>query len=719
MKKSLVAVLSVAAFATAGYAQEKDAALPVRAVTLFSSGVSYTVREGDVDGNAQVPLTFRTAQINDILKSLILIDEKGKVQPAVYGAKDPIGRTLQSFAVDITQSLSRADLLNRLRGAQVTVTTQKETLSGRIVGVEKTQEGDEDKPKTVEVLSILGVDGLQSARLQDIKTVKILDEKLNREFNEALAIAASGADERRRTVTLKFDGSGRRKVRVGYISESPLWKISYRLLIGDDTKPYLQGWAIVENTSDEDWNGVKLSLVSGRPVSFIQDLYQPLYLPRPIVPVDVVASPYPQLAEGSVTDKNKAEVAQVETEADGMAAAKAAAPASTQNAVARRAYDARLRNGATRGASGGLSGAGGFGGGGLGGGVNGLADSSNAPAGAFLSMEQMRGDQAQAQGEKSGELFSYNINTPVTLPRQQAALIPVVAQAIGGEKVSVYNSFVNARFPLNGVRVVNNTPLHLKGGAITVFDGETYAGDARMEEVPPGDNRLVTYAVDLSVEAERQKLGGPVTETGLSLRRGVLIITRRERQEAKYVLTNKGDKPRRVLIEHPFDSAYKLIAPEKFTERTAKVYRFSVTLPPNKPEELRVVLERPYSETIAVVNADLNSLSFYANRKETSDKIQAALREIIQRRRTVQELQNKAAVAENEVNGINTDQERIRKNMGALDKTSDLYKRYVKQLDTQESRIQTLRATAARLRNEAAVANQQLQAYLDGLDILG
>src|SRR5436190_22860812 len=77
--------------------------LPVRQVTLFTSGVSYTERAGEVDGNASVPLTFRTGQINDLLKSMVLIDQNGRVQPATYTAKDPVSHTLQAFAVDVTQ----------------------------------------------------------------------------------------------------------------------------------------------------------------------------------------------------------------------------------------------------------------------------------------------------------------------------------------------------------------------------------------------------------------------------------------------------------------------------------------------------------------------------------------------------------------------------------------------------------------------------------------
>jgi hypothetical protein len=683
--------------------------LPVRQVTLFTSGVSYTERGGEVDGNASVALVFRTAQINDILKSLVLIDARGRVQPALYAARDPIGRTLQSFAIDVTQNLSQMEILNRLRGAKVTVeTTNKGVLTGQIVGVEQRQvAGDDGKPITAPYLILLGDSGLTAIRLDAEKTVKLLDERLDREFREALGLLASGADEQRRQVTLRFAGEGRRPVRVGYVMEAPLWKMSYRLLLGGakggpEAKPYLQGWALVENTSDDDWKDVRLSLVSGRPVSFIQDLYQPLYLPRPVVPPDVIASPYPQTHGANLQEETR-KVAEGQ-----LKDALAQMPQLYGGTYLGTRSD---RAGGEKGEPG-PPGAAGFGGGGLGGGRFGR-ELSAAESAALLR----RSVQAQAAGQSAGELFEYRIETPVTLPRQQAAMIPVVAQDIEVEKVSLYNADTDGRFPLNAVRVKNTTGLHLKGGPITLFDEGVYAGDAKMEDIPPGDSRLVSYAVDLAIEGERQGPGVTTTETGLSLKRGVLVVTRRERQETTYTLKSKADRPRVVLVEHPFNAEYKLIAPEKAAERASDRYRFAVTVPPGKSETLKVVTERPLSQSITVMDTDMNALGVYANRKEVLPKLREALQEVIQRRRKVQELQSQAAGRDAEITAISSDQERIRKNMTALDRTSALYKRYVAELDQQETRIQSLRKEAARLRGEADNAGRELRAYVDGLNI--
>ncbi len=693
--KSLTLVIGM--FALAGpagaQAQGNPESLPVRIVTLFTSGVSYTERSGEVNGDAAIPLTFRTAQINDILKSLVLIDQAGKVQPATYTARDPISRTLQSFAVDVTSNLTMEQLLGRLRGQRVTIETGKESFTGSIIGVETRQViVEEKKPFAVTFVTLLTDKGLVTLRVDSEMRVRILDERINKELQEALGLLAKGTDDQRRQVVLHFSGNGRRQVRVGYVTEAPLWKMSYRLVLGGaarnaaPNKAYLQGWALVENTSEDDWNGIRLALVSGRPISFIQDLYQPLYLRRPVVANDVIASPFPQTHGGDLQDKAAA---------------------------------------AAGGALGGLGGGMG-GGGGMGRRAGAAAPpAAKADAGRLLpeGIEAVTGYDldnsiiVMAQGEKTGELFEYRITTPVTLARQQAAMIPVVAQDVEAEKLSLYNADSDSKFPLNAVRLKNVTGLHLKGGPITLFDGSTYAGDAKMEDVTPGESRLLTYAVDLAVEGERQAPAVTMHEMSMSLKKGVLTVIRKESQETTYTIKSKAEAPKTVLVEYPFRSEYKLISPTQATERTSRLYRFAVVVPPGKSQQLKVLVERPVSQTVAVFDADINALAFYANRKDIAPKLREALQEIVQRRRRVTELQSQVTVREQEIAAIMQDQDRLRKNMAALDRMSALYKRYVTELDAQETRIQTLRQEVTQFRKHTADAERELRAYLDELVI--
>ncbi len=690
---------------------EPNSTLPVKQVTLFTSGVAYTERGGQVDGETEVALTFRTAQINDILKSMVLIDLGGKVQPATYASRDPISRSLQAFAVDVSQNLTASDVLGRIRGGRIAISEPgKPTIEGQIVGVEDREipvAGHDSNPVTTTYVNLLTDAGLVSVPLDANKTLKVLDERLAREFHEALTLLASGMDDQKRQVKLHFSGAGRRDVHVGYVMESPIWKMSYRLLIGGDAKPYLQGWAHVENTTDEDWQNVRLSLVSGRPVSFIQDLYQPLYIPRPVVGPDVVASPYPQthddnmLADAAAKKPNEAVADTLDT----------VSPAG-RGGVPGPAGPAGAFNPTYNGAIGGNGSKAGSGGG-----LPGHTPITRSPSLGMLSDAEIvrQSVDAAAAGQKAGELFQYNISTPVSLHRQEAAMIPVIAQDIETEKVSLFNAGIDGRFAMNAVRVHNTTGMHLKGGSVTLFDAGVYAGDARMEDVPPGDSRLISYAVDLTLACERQGNPSVSVDTTVSVKRGVMTLNRRETTETEYVVKSKADKARTVLIEHPFNSDYQLIAPAKADEKTASLYRFALNVKPGDSQTLKVVLERPLFQEVRMLDADVQLLIFTSNRKDISPTLKSALQEVIRRRAHIDQLRTQAEQRSNEVTSISNDQLRIRENMQALDHSSALYKRYVSELDTQETKIESLRQEAIKLRSDAGSAQQDLKTFVDGI----
>lgn len=638
-----------------------ESQLPVRAVTLFSSGVAYTQREGTIEpGEAQVSLTFRTNQVNDILKSLVLLDSDGTALPAVYPSQDPVERTLQSFAVNVSAFGTRGELLRQLRGTALRIETlSKESFEGQIVAVEAvSQLRDDGTVLNTEVLSLITAEGLVSVGLEKLRLVKILDERRDKELREALSVLAAGADDARRTMHLRFSGKKKRPVQVGYITEAPLWKISYRLVLEEGEKPYIQGWALVENTTDEDWSGVRLTLVSGRPVSFIQDLYQPLYVQRPTVGPDIIPIPPPQMHEAAMMEEPIV----------------GAAPMMAGHANVKRARSLRAES---------------------------LRESV----------------VTQAEGSSVGELFQYNITAPVSLPRQQAAMIPVVSGDIGGEKLSLYNADTDPKYPMNAVKLVNDTGLHLKAGPITVFDTGTYAGDARLGEVPPTDTRLITYAVDLSIEGVRDVVSNAEGQLTLTVKRGVMTISVQRRHESRYRFTSKAPKDRTVLVEQSQLPNWTLVTPAAPTETTRSHYRFAVLVPSGGAAELSVVQERTEATSVTLLEASSDTLLHYASNTELPTRIKEALAVTIARRRKINELESNADALDKERAQIHQEQERIRGNLGTLDKESPLYRRYTEELNGQENRLLELREEANRHRKAARDAQAELRAFLDTLEL--
>src|SRR3954454_5277069 len=210
----------------------KGAQLPIAQVILYSSGVGYFQREGTVEGDARVDLSFPVADVNDLLKSMVLRDrDGGQVAAVSYDSNAPLERTLQSFAINLTRNPSLAQVLDQARGEKVEVALlsagagQPATLTGTVVGVEaQKQKAGKDAVVEVAVLNLWCADGLRGVKLGDVQRVRFLNPALDSEFRKALEALTQSHDAQKKAVSLSFAGQGKRRVSVGYVVENPIWK---------------------------------------------------------------------------------------------------------------------------------------------------------------------------------------------------------------------------------------------------------------------------------------------------------------------------------------------------------------------------------------------------------------------------------------------------------------------------------------------------------------
>jgi hypothetical protein len=692
---ALISVTGLVGAASA--ADEKPSDLPLKRVVLFSSGVGFYEHNGQIEGDGHVDLKFRVDDINDLLKSMVLQDfGGGKISTVNYASKDPITKALQTFAIDLTQNPTLADLLKQIRGEKVQVEAPT-PIVGTIVGVEKRKvKVDKEESLEQDFLNLLTDEGLRSINLATVNRIKLLDEGLNNELNQALQILATAHATDKKTVTLNFLGQGKRDVKVGYIQESPIWKTSYRLVLKDDEKPFLQGWAIVENSTEQDWNDVNLTLMSGRPISFVMDLYQPLYVRRPEVKPELYASLRPQ-TYGQDLAKKEAEFAGVAAET----------PPPPAGPMAGRQL-ARARAGGRGGV------AGGFGGAGYG--ATTTADLA-APEARLADMDLAQGVQSLAQAGDVGELFQYAIATPVKLPRQQSAMLPIVNESVDGEKVAIYNQNVQAKHPLNGLRLKNTTRLHLMQGPVTVFDDGAYAGDARIEDLQPGTERLISYALDLDTEVAPESKGRPEQLVSVKIAKGTLHTQRKYMREHNYTVKNSGDSAKTVLVEYPVDANWKLVSPKEPSEKTRDLYRFKVEAKPGTPATLAVEEEQMVHQQFAINNLDDNSIFYYINAKAVGADVKKALQEVVKRKQAIAQNVQQRTNREQQIQIVEQEQNRIRQNMAQLDRTSDLYNRYVKEFGVQEDQVKKLRTEIQNLKEKEQELRQDLDKYLLSLEI--
>jgi len=316
-----------------------------------------------------------------------------------------------------------------------------------------------------------------------------------------------------------------------------------------------------------------------------------------------------------------------------------------------------------------------------------------------------------------GELFQYKIETPVTLPRQKSAMLPVVNAKVKGKKVSIYNPSVHAKHPLAGLRLTNATELHLMQGPITVFDGGVYAGDARIEDLPPGAERLVSYALDLDTEVASRPLTENANITTARVYKGTMIITHKSVRSREYTVKNSGNKPKTVLIEQPVDHGWTLTAPEKPTEVTRNCYRFAVEAAPGKPAKLVVSDERIHNQQIGLSNLNSDNVQIYLKSPAISQEVKKALAEVVQRKEALSAVVTQRKDRQAKIAEIDTEQRRIRENMSRLDRNSELYKRYVKKFSNQEDMIERLREEIHALEQKENELRASLDRYLQGLKI--
>lgn len=279
------------------------ASLPIRRVILYSNGVAYIERRGIVTGNAEINLSFKQSQVDDVLKSMVVLDlGQGKIGAVSYNSSAPASARMSEipFSVDAVSADGGgiAGVLAQMQGAKVAATTAKGTVTGAVLTVEKKTVRGEKETFTTNALVLASEGGeITSIDLRDVRSLRLLDEGTKNDVAEFANATASARRLDAKTITVTSEGIGQREMLVSYTIAAPIWKTTYRVVLDEAGKPFFQGWAIVDNISEEDWNGVQMSLISGSPISFIQNLQKPFYRYRPVIPMPEDLQLRPQVYE--------------------------------------------------------------------------------------------------------------------------------------------------------------------------------------------------------------------------------------------------------------------------------------------------------------------------------------------------------------------------------------------------------------------------------------
>ena len=739
---------------------DSSARLPVKRVVLYKNGVGYFEHEARVRGTQDLSIDFTTAQLNDVLKSLTAVDlGDGRVSSVRYNSIAPLDERLKSLRLPFGEQVTQAEYLSALRGARVEVRSGSATAAGRLLSVEKIRkQRTKDDFEDVTAFSIVTDTGeMRNFELGSGTSVRIAERELTDEVGRYLSLIGSSRARDVRRMSFTAAGSGDRDIFVSYISEVPIWKSTYRILFSGKPgeKPLLQGWAIVDNTIGEDWKDVQLSLVAGAPQSFIQDISQPFYARRPVIPLPESVMLTPQSHEATVDEglngRNFSELTSLApgsshatTSLEGVVKDPSGAMVSNAQVTVRNeetgvsqvtTTDARghyrfndlqagnsalfvnapgfqrfnltnvyLGIGRTNEIDGTLN---------VGSAnetveVQGTAPMLQTMNAEVSSVAEKQG--AEAEGKSAGDFFEYKIKQKITIGKNQSALVPILQARIEAEKVTLWNE--NSP-PLRALWIKNTSGQVLDAGSFNVLEADTFAGEGVLETIHPDERRLLSYAADAAVHVKYSDESSEKPFTRIRIAKGIMLLTQEQRKTNKFTIRNADTEPRQVIVEYPAEEGWALTpATPKPEESSESFHRFRVPVDPGKTVELTVESVHPEETRYELTNLDDDEVALLVDQKRMTPAMQEAFDRILKQKEKVDDISGQITDRKREGDQITADQNRIRENMKALKGSSEekaLLQRYVSQLDAQESRLAALRKESSDL----TVQENQASAELD------
>jgi hypothetical protein len=624
--------------------------LPISRVVLYKHGVGYFEREGKVVGDATLSLTFRQAEVSDVLKSLTVLDlDGGHIASVSYDSTKPLEQLLAEVALSIPDQGSLVNLLPQMKGARVALHSGvADPIEGVILGIDTTERQTGDGIVHVVLLSVLTDQGdVRSIDLHSLVAVQLLDATLRRDLDFYLKTQLSAKKKDARTFTFFAQGQGERTIRLSYTLEAPVWKATYRMLLGEESNPPLiQGWAVVDNMQDEDWENVQLSLIAGLPVSFTHDLYTPRYIRRPEVKVQETTGVLPPAVEEGLMLDAALEEAELRAMGGGGAA-----------------KVMRLRSGASS-----------------------MAISRD---------EALRtSTPVQVRERKVGDLFEYEIEHAVTIKRNQSALVPIVLREFAGRPVLLYNKQTRAENPMRCVDFKNTTGLTLEGGPVTVLEADNYVGEAMLETMKPDEERLIPYSVELSVHVLDHVDSHTDRAHRVVIRKGQLRAHYVQVEQTTYHLNNKSDTAQVVYLEHPRSSReWNLFDTPEPHEVTERYWRFRSTIEPKTVTAFVVNQRQTLSSVSGLAEMSDGQLALWIDQKYLDAKTEKMLRQATELRHEASNIDAALKDLEKQRVTIHNEQKRIRENLQSIgDRPGEkqLRERYLKTLNAQEDRLEKI-----------------------------
>jgi hypothetical protein len=675
---------------------ENETTLPVRQVSLYKNGVGFFEQAGQVSGNELVRLDFTTAQLNDALQSLTAVDlGDGHVMGAGYNTSMPLALQLNQLAPGLGPDPTVTDLLRAMKGKRVEVRANGTVFAGRLLSVEVRRE-PEGKGSAVlverrYVTVVTDAGGLRSFALTPSVEVRMTDGG-QQEIGRYLSLLAESHEPSLRHLTLEDRGTGGRELHVSYMSAVPAWKSSYRILFskpkpGADAKQTatLQGWAVVDNTSGVDWDNVQLTLVSGAPQSFIQQISRPLDVQRPQIGMPMPGDPAPK--------------SPAKPRPFGIMGAMADPIGSASESVPMNASSI---------------------GGGVGVEVHRTQAAAPTPAPALQTVSDVTDYESAAEKTLApqttsvdlDDLFEYKLSKPITIRKSESATVPILQTEVAAERVTVWSgrgdSNSHAQQPMRALWLTNSSGLTLDRGSFSVLEDGVFGGEGQMDLLHPKQRQIVPYALDEAVTVDFAEPKPPAPAVAhIAVKDGRLSVHRLYPKVRVYTIHNAGATDRTVVLEPlkterfqmspaskriaaGWDLAPGMPAPAEVTD---KIYRFEVPVAANSTATFKLVETHSHPDHFELATMDTDDLRDVIHAMSADPDTVAKLQPVLDAKLRTADLNKQLKANKKQMDEVALEERRIRDNMASLKGTAgeqDLSKRYAQEMNQQEDKLAAL-----------------------------
>ena len=647
-------------------ASTTESPLALQRVVLYRNGVAYFERHGKVRGD-RLWLKVRKDQINDLLKSLAVVDRGSGHVVSVSIPLDPRSWQKAALAALRPGHGNLAQVLDALRGSLVRVDAGRRSVRGRIVMVEEMQpsgvparEHGPDVEFRDHKLSLLDGEELHVVRLSDIHAIELQDGDVAMQIHRHLDASAGEGMFQQVELSIALAGQGEHDLALSYVAPAPQWKPTYRIVM-DEAQPgvaLLQAWAVVDNVSGENWDGVQLSLTAGEPLAFRYDLHTPREVERPdLSRSGVDRRARVALGERSFADDDEVAAApEMASEPGEDAMMEMEEIEATGSRVARQRRSKRGRGGGT------ASGA--------------AAQAMPAPAPPPMDMKDMQtSTAAQARAARVSGLTRFDLQTPVSLPDGSATMVALINQRVKGEQVFLYKPGGSGQGyehnPYRVVRFHNDTDFALEPGPISIYSGGSFVGEGLSEAVGSRETATIPFAVEPSVTVRSTVVGSGEKMRIVKLVRGVLEVESFRRVTTEWMVQSDGSQAAQVLVRHPRQGRnYVLVDPPPGVEELPDAYFVPVKLARGtRKASVKVIEQTPTRTSISIWDGRAVALlDTLLSTGELDAAQRAQLEPVVKKRREIGRIDTEVASLERQKEELNERAAETRKSLKAIQK---------------------------------------------------